>query len=115
MSFYFVKTVIFLAIAVGAIWVILIQAGVEVPDCEVCWVVERVIGVLVASCPCALGLAVPTVIAIALNIAYKKGILIRKNIVFENGSKCKVVAFDKTGTLFVRVNSLEFIVNKEVY
>lgn len=62
------------------------------------------IGVLVASCPCALGLAVPTVLAISLNIAYKNGILIRKNSVFENGNKCLVVAFDKTGTLFVKVN-----------
>jgi Cu+-exporting ATPase len=35
--------------------------------------------VLVASCPCALGLAVPSVVAIMLNIAIKNGILIRNS------------------------------------
>jgi len=48
----------------------------------ICWVMERGIGVLVASCPCALGLAVPSVIAIVLNLATKSGILIKNNAVF---------------------------------
>lgn len=52
---------------------------VIVPRCNVCWIVERGIGVLVASCPCALGLAVPSVVAIVLNIAIKNGILIRNS------------------------------------
>ena len=50
--------------------------------CAICWVMERGIGVLVASCPCALGLAVPSVIAIVLNLATKSGILIKNNGVF---------------------------------
>lgn len=55
---------------------------VKVPTWGISWIVERGVGVLVASCPCALGLAVPSVLAIALNLAIKSGILIRKNIVF---------------------------------
>lgn len=61
---------------------------------------------MVASCPCALGLAVPSVIAIALNLAIKSGILVRKNTVFEKSKTCEVVAFDKTGTLFTRVEKI---------
>lgn len=43
----------------------------------------RSISVLVASCPCALGLAIPSVISITLNLAMKNNILIKKNSIFE--------------------------------
>jgi P-type E1-E2 ATPase len=75
--------------------------------CDVCWIVERGIGVLVASCPCALGLAVPSVIAIILNLATKSGILIKNNGVFEKMKISHMIAFDKTGTLFTRINKIE--------
>lgn len=74
--------------------------------CDVCWVVERGIGVLVASCPCALGLAVPSVIAIILNLATKSGILIKNNAIFEKMKIADTIAFDKTGTLFTRINKI---------
>ena len=79
-SRYFVKAVIFISLAVMVTWTFLITFDyVAVPGCNFCWVVERGIGVLVASCPCALGLAVPSVIAIVLNIAIRNGILIRNS------------------------------------
>lgn len=79
-SRYFVKAVIFISLAVMVTWTFLITFDyVTVPGCNFCWVVERGIGVLVASCPCALGLAVPSVIAIVLNIAIRNGILIRNS------------------------------------
>lgn len=77
------------------------------PVCEVCWVIERGIGVLVASCPCALGLAIPSVIANVLKIALKSGILIKKTGVFEKIRKAKTIAFDKTGTLFTKIKALD--------
>jgi Cu+-exporting ATPase len=80
---------------------------VTVPMCSVCWVVERGIGVLVASCPCALGLAVPSVIAIILNLATKSGILIKNNSIFEKMKKANKISFDKTGTLFTRIGKIE--------
>lgn len=107
-SNHFVKTVILISFVVVLVWSILLSFNlVEVPDCNICWIVERGVGVLVASCPCALGLAVPSVIAIALNLAIKSNILVRKNTVFEKSKTCDIVAFDKTGTLFTRVEKIE--------
>lgn len=107
-SSHFVKGVICLSSLVIIIWSIVISFKIaDVGDCGICWIVERGVGVLVASCPCALGLAVPSVIAIALNLAIKSGILIRKNTVFEKSKTCDIVAFDKTGTLFTRVEKIE--------
>jgi len=83
-SSYFVKGVILLSIVTMIVWTVLIVLDQvsDLPICDVCWVVERGIGVLVASCPCALGLAVPSVIAIILNMATKSGILIKNSTVF---------------------------------
>jgi Cu+-exporting ATPase len=62
------------------VWTLIILLElVNINICNVCWVFERGIGILVASCPCALGLAVPTVIAIILNLAINSGILIKSN------------------------------------
>lgn len=57
------------------------------------------LSVLVISCPCALGLATPSAIAVGLNTAAKNGILIKKGEVLEIFSKTKSIIFDKTGTL----------------
>lgn len=62
---------------------------------------------MVASCPCALGLAVPSVIAIILNLATKSGVLVKNNSIFEKMKKTKKIAFDKTGTLFTRISKIE--------
>lgn len=57
------------------------------------------IAVLVISCPCALGLATPTAISVAIGRAAKKGILIKGASVLEDLTKADVFVFDKTGTL----------------
>jgi len=64
------------------------------------------ISVLVASCPCALGLAIPCVITITLNLAMENSILIKKNSIFDKILKVKSVIFDKTGTLFTKVDKI---------
>lgn len=77
------KGVIILSLITILVWSLLLFFNtVVVPMCDVCWVVERGIGVLVASCPCALGLAVPSVMAIILNLATKSGVLIKNNGIF---------------------------------
>ncbi len=60
---------------------------------------ERMVTVMVTTCPHALGLAVPLVVAITSTLAAKKGVLIRNRIAFENARNLQVVIFDKTGTL----------------
>ena len=66
----------------------------------------RAISVLVASCPCALGLAIPSVIVITLNLAMKNSILIKTNKTFDNVLKIGSVVFDKTGTLFNKIEEI---------
>jgi Cu+-exporting ATPase len=59
----------------------------------------RSIAVLVISCPCAMGLATPTALAVGLGRAAKNGILIKSATVLENLEGIKSFVFDKTGTL----------------
>src|SRR6056297_3382085 len=60
---------------------------------------ERMASVMVITCPHALGLAVPLVVAISTSISAKNGLLIRNRTAFENSRKITVFLFDKTGTL----------------
>ncbi len=61
--------------------------------------VERSVTVLVISCPHALGLAIPLVIAISTSVAAKAGILIKDRLALERMRTIGAVLFDKTGTL----------------
>ena len=60
---------------------------------------ERMATVMVITCPHALGLAVPLVVAISTSISAQKGLLIRNRTAFENSRNITLLAFDKTGTL----------------
>ncbi len=61
--------------------------------------VERTVTVLVISCPHALGLAIPLVIAISTGVAARAGILVRDRLALERMRTVSAVLFDKTGTL----------------
>jgi Cu2+-exporting ATPase len=61
--------------------------------------VERMATVMVITCPHALGLAVPLVVAVSTALAAKYGLLIRDRTAFENARNLQAVVFDKTGTL----------------
>ncbi|AHF80777.1 heavy metal translocating P-type ATPase [Thermococcus paralvinellae] len=60
---------------------------------------ERMVTVMVITCPHALGLAVPLVVSVSTSISARKGILIRNREAFERAKDVQVVVFDKTGTL----------------
>ena len=60
---------------------------------------ERMVTVMVISCPHALGLAIPLVVAISTSVSASKGLLIRNRTAFENSRKISALVFDKTGTL----------------
>lgn len=63
------------------------------------YALERTVTVMIISCPHALGLAVPLVVAISTSVSAKKGLLIRNRTAFENSRKISTIIFDKTGTL----------------
>jgi Cu2+-exporting ATPase len=60
---------------------------------------ERMVTVLVISCPHALGLAVPLVVAVSTAISARSGLLIRNRSAFEQARNIQAFMFDKTGTL----------------
>jgi Cu2+-exporting ATPase len=61
--------------------------------------VERAVTVMVITCPHALGLAVPLVVAVSTSLAAASGLLIRDRQAFERAKDIQAVVFDKTGTL----------------
>ncbi|MBB6613046.1 cadmium-translocating P-type ATPase [Pontibacter sp. Tf4] len=74
-----------------AVWLLLGQ--------DLAFALERMVTVMVISCPHALGLAVPLVVAISTAVSANNGLLIRNRTAFENSRKITTIIFDKTGTL----------------
>ena len=60
---------------------------------------ESMVTVMVITCPHALGLAVPLVVAVSTGLAAGRGLLIRDRAGFERARKLDAIVFDKTGTL----------------
>lgn len=60
---------------------------------------ERTVTVMVITCPHALGLAVPLVVAVSTALAASGGLLIRDRVAFEKARNISAIVFDKTGTL----------------
>lgn len=61
--------------------------------------IERMVTVMVITCPHALGLAVPLVVAVSTGLSVKNGLLIRNRVAFERARGINAIVFDKTGTL----------------
>ena len=60
---------------------------------------SRTVTVMVITCPHALGLAVPLVVAVSTALSAKSGLLIRNRTAFEQARNIQAIIFDKTGTL----------------
>jgi heavy metal translocating P-type ATPase len=59
----------------------------------------RAVTVMVISCPCALGIAIPLARVAGISIAGKNGILVRNFTAFEMARRITAFVFDKTGTI----------------
>ncbi|KAK4031865.1 E1-E2 ATPase-domain-containing protein [Parachaetomium inaequale] len=97
---YFVPVIIVITIITFCIW---IAIGVKVrgqPRSEATiQAIAYAITVLIVSCPCAIGLAVPMVIVIASGVAAERGVIFKSAESIEVAYKTSHVVFDKTGTI----------------
>jgi P-type Cu2+ transporter len=99
----FVPVVISLALLSGAIWFI---SGVENAFTHS---LLAVVTVLIIACPCALGLATPTAIMVAIGKGANHGILIKDAESLEIAHKINAVVLDKTGTITMGEPAVESI------
>lgn len=73
-------------------------------------VVPVVVSILIITCPCALALAIPTVLTAASSALAKRHVITVKPEALENLAKVTCYAFDKTGTLTEDVQTLQQII-----
>lgn len=88
-SGYFVATTLVLALVTAALWW---SSGAAVA-------VEHAIALLIVTCPCALGLATPLAVAVAIGRAARAGVLIKGGDAIQRLVRPGVMMLDKTGTL----------------
>jgi len=104
---YFVPSVIAAAVITFIVWLI------WGPEPSFTFALVNFISVLIIACPCALGLATPTAIAVGTGKGAEKGILIKEAAILELALKLNTVVFDKTGTLTRGEPSVTDIILKE--
>jgi len=90
---YFVPAVVLAAIATFFGWVFF---G---PEPRFAHALVAAVSVLIIACPCALGLATPMSIMVAVGRGARAGVLIRKAEALETLAKVDTLVIDKTGTL----------------
>ncbi len=109
---YFVPTVLTLALATLVMWLAFPQfvgsvgvwASQFLPWVDptlsvVSLAIFATVATLVIACPCALGLATPTVLMVGSGMGAENGVLIRRGEAIQTLKDVKVIVFDKTGTI----------------
>ncbi len=89
----FIPAVLGIAVLTLCVWYALLRPG------DLYAAVSAAVSVLVAACPCALGIAVPLAVTEAVGILGSSGIIVKNPAALEALSQADIVAFDKTGTL----------------
>ena len=69
------------------------------PEPRWAFAVTNAVSVLVVACPCALGLATPMSLTVALGRGAREGVLVRNPEALQKLASVDLLAFDKTGTL----------------
>lgn len=116
-SFYFVPTVIIIAIITFLIWYVLTKNFAKA--------FNHFVVILVIACPCAVGLATPASITVAVGLLAKNNILIKNAKILEYVYKTTDIYMDKTGTLtegkprvidaYIKDEDLNMLYNIEKY
>jgi P-type Cu+ transporter len=92
-SQYFVPTVMMLAVAAAAIWLIF---G---PVPAIAYAVIVFVTTLIIACPCALGLATPMSLTVGIGKGAEQGILFRSGGAVQMAKQLQTIVLDKTGTI----------------
>lgn len=92
-SFYFVPTVVLVAILAFSVWALF---G---PEPSMVFAIVSSVSVLIIACPCALGLATPMSIMTATGRGAQSGVLIKDAEALERFAGVDTLIVDKTGTL----------------
>ncbi len=95
-SCYFVPAVFGVAAVTFLIWLLMAPEETAVQQA-----IQATISVLIIACPCALGLATPTAVMVAMGRGAQHGILIRDGEALEMAHKLDIILLDKTGTITV--------------
>ena len=82
---------------------------------DLAFALERMVTVMVTSCPHALGVAIPLVVAISTTASATHGLLIKNRTAFENSRKLTTIIFDKTGTLTKGSHEVQKIISAGNY
>ncbi len=92
-SAWFVPTVVAIAIVTFVVWALV---G---PEPRMAYAMVNAVAVLIIACPCALGLATPMSIMVAVGKGATMGVLFRNAEAIETLRSVDTLVFDKTGTL----------------
>lgn len=98
----FVPTVLLLSLLTFLVWLLL--GGTErLPEALL-----SAVSVLVIACPCAMGLATPTALMVAVGKAAQNNVLVRDATALERVRQVDVLIMDKTGTLTLPHEGVDF-------
>jgi P-type Cu2+ transporter len=86
---WFVAVVVVLAVLTFAFW--LMRDPIHAAD--------HAVALLIVACPCALGLATPLTLAVAIGRAAGRGVLIKGGVALERMADAGTILLDKTGTV----------------
>jgi P-type Cu+ transporter len=100
-SAVFVPVVLVLAVLTFAVWVLATHSVAQA--------LASTVAVLVIACPCAMGLAVPAALTVAVGRGAQMGVLFKGGEALERLAGVDVIALDKTGTLTVGRPVLEAV------
>lgn len=93
-SGYFVPIVLVIALVTFATWMVVADIDVRFQ-----LAITAAVSVLIIACPCALGLATPTAVMVAMGKGAERGILIKDGAALERAQHIDVILLDKTGTI----------------
>jgi P-type Cu+ transporter len=90
---YFVQTVVVIAMLTALVW------GIAGPEPRLIYALINAVAVLIIACPCAVGLATPISMTVAMGQGALSGILFRNAEAIERMRDIDTLVVDKTGTL----------------